>query len=138
MATLLEDLAQTYLPTTGLSLTFGTNLFGGIMPTNPDACTAVFEYSGGAPQFVMGSSNPSPAISMPNVQVLVRVNEDSYLTGRALIANVAKKLELITNTSVNSTLYFRVQRRQDPFMLHRDPSRRVYFCCNFDVEKVTE
>jgi hypothetical protein len=128
----LDDLASSFLPsyTPSLSLAFGTNLFAGLMPNSPDECVALFEYPGGPPDYVFGPDS-LPAISSPRIQVLVR--DTKYALGRPLIENVVRALETIVNQTVNGTYYERVERLQEPYLLHRDAARRVFFACNLHV-----
>ncbi len=132
MATVLEDLATVLLPGAGLGLTFGTNLFAGIMPTSPDQAVSLFEYAGEEPEHVLGPVANKGGLRHPRVQVLVRVAEGNYLTGRNLIENVANALEC-ANTTINGTYYERIERMQDPFFVHRDQARRVFFAINMTI-----
>jgi Bacteriophage minor capsid protein len=134
-AILLYDMATVFLPaynSGSLSLTFGTDLFAGLMPNSPDNCVTLFEYPGEAPEYTMGPTS-LPAISKPRLQVLVR-NLD-YMTGRAQIEAVVSALETICNETINSTLYERVARTQEPSFLHRDAARRIFFVANMEVQR---
>lgn len=129
--TYLLDDATMYLAANIGGLTFGTNLFGGLLPDTPDTAVACFEYSGEAPIYVMGPQT-LPAISQPNLHVVCR--DVSYVTARAQAEGCARALEQIVNMTVNTTYYLRVARLQDPFFMHRDAVKnRVYFACNFEV-----
>ena len=130
---LLDDICAVYLPTAGLSLTFGTNLFAGLLPDQPDNAVSVFEYPGEMPEYTMGP-NTLPVWSMPRAQVVVR--NLSYPAGRSIIEDIARALEAMTNQTINSASYLRVERLQDPFLMHRDNSRRVFFAVNFRIHRV--
>lgn len=134
MASILEDLSV-YLPTAGLGLTFGTNFFAGMLPDQPDVCTAIFEYPGSPPEHVMGK--PTPRIAHPRVQILVRQPDvaGAYLLGRNLIDLITTTLENQTGQTFNGTHYIEISRIQDPFLLHRDPARRWFFACNLMIRK---
>jgi len=58
------------LVTDGLG-TFGTNLFVGLTPDGPDACVAVYDAGGAAP-------NPKWALDQPNVMIRVRGAKGDY------------------------------------------------------------
>lgn len=133
---LLDDLCQVYLPAQSLSLTFGTNLFAGLMPDAnnnaeiPDAVTAISEFPGEAPEYLMGPSS-LPAWTIPHIQVLSR--NPSYTGARATCDAIVRALEKVVNQTINTTYYERIERLQDPFFLHRDVNRRVFFACNMKV-----
>jgi hypothetical protein len=128
---LLDDMAlylaqnTTFIP--------GQDLFAGLMPDDLEGIMcALFEYEGGPPLYVMGADQSLPAFSQPSLQVIVRSN-DGYESSIVAITTVTKALERITNEVVNGTLYYRVARKSDPFLMDRDARRRVYHVCNFEV-----
>lgn len=131
---LLDDIAVTYLPN-NTPLVFGENLFASLLPdVGDDTVNSVNEYPGMKGKDVFGASNPLPAISMPKIQVISRGLEEDYLTVRENAYIIWNALLLITNLSINGTLYQRVESIQsEPFFLQRDDSRRVYFCCNYQI-----
>lgn len=49
---LLDELAS-YMQTNGIG-TLGTDLFAGQLPESPDACVALYEYGGLAPEHSIG------------------------------------------------------------------------------------
>lgn len=131
MTTYLLDDMQIYVASNVGGLTFGTNLFVGAFPDTPDTVTALFEYSGMAPEYVMGPST-LPAIAQPHLQVVTR--DPTYPGARDQCETVARALEEICNQTVNGTYYLRVARLQDPFFMQRDAvKRRIFFACNFEI-----
>lgn len=132
----ITDLVS-YLPAqgaqNGTTLTFGTNFFAGIMPNTPDLCVALFEYPGSDPEWVFGTA--TPVFSMPRIQIVVRCVEGAYTTGRPLIEQITRTLEAATGTQITSTVYYDIKRLQDPFFMHRDTSRRIYFAVNMGIRK---
>jgi len=116
----------------------GSNFFVGIIPDTPDVVTTLFEYEGKEPQYVMGNSS-LPAITKPHLQVLCR--DITYQNSRDQCESVVRILEQVTNQSIKAnvsstpTLYYRIERIQDPFLFHRDSRRRVYFACNMAVQR---
>lgn len=129
---LLDDIETYIVADVATNYTFGTNLFAGLMPDTPDKCSVLFEYEGGAPDYVFGASNSLPAISYPHLQVVSR--DTSYAGSRTDANTICALLEGIVNQTINGTFYFRIARLQDPFFMHRDKVKnRVYFACNYEV-----
>jgi hypothetical protein len=133
---LLEDMAEYIAANT--SYVGGTNLFASLIPDDIEGLVVgIFEYQGQPPQYVMGAANPLPAISNPHLQVVVRADPmdsgDAYPNAMADATTICEALETIVNETVNGTLYFRVARLQDPFLMDRDARRRIYIACNYEV-----
>lgn len=83
-----------------------TNLFIGLMPSSPDLCVAIYEYSGAAPLEVM--NNDSATLERPSVQVIVRGARNDYPTARTLIENVRDTLTAISNETISGVRFLRV------------------------------
>ena len=130
---LLEDLGG-YLDTQLGSLTLGTNLFYSLLPETVDNCVALYENGGAPPNFTMGSTN-LPKLERPQLQAIVR--NTSYSTGRALAEDVYRILTAISNQTINSNSYLRVEALSVPSVIERDTNRRVVFSVNFDVVRIT-
>lgn len=129
MSTLLD--IATYLDSQQASLTLGTNLFLGRMPDSPDACVALYEYGGSAPDNTMGGG--LPVLQNPSVQIAVR--EVLYASAESLINLCWGTLESIIDMSLSGTRYNRVTAIQSPFVLERDSQDRVIFVQNFNVTR---
>jgi hypothetical protein len=124
---LLVDLTEYIEANT--SLVSDQDLFASILPDITDPCVALLEYKGAAGLETMGAGT-LPAISVPKFQVISRATD--YLTSHNNAWEVHRALIAISNTTINSVPYLRVQPLQtEPFFLERDDSRRVYFCCNY-------
>jgi hypothetical protein len=119
---------------TNTSLTLGTNLFLGLLPESPGNCVALFEESGVSGLYTQGSTN-LPQLERPQLQLIVR--NDSYATGRSLADTVYRVLTQITNQTINSNLYLRIEATSNPAVMDRDKTKRVLFTCNFDVVRKT-
>jgi len=130
---ILEDLGG-YLDTQLSTVTLGTNLFYSLIPETVSNCIALFENSGTAPTFTMGT-NGLPQLERPQLQFLVR--DASYSTGRDLSDSIYRVLTAITNQTINSHVYLRVEAVATPALLERDANRRSVFTCNFDVIRIT-
>jgi hypothetical protein len=131
--TTLEDLGG-YLDTQLAGLTLGTNFFYSLLPETVDNCVALYENSGAPPNFTMGSNN-LPKLERPQVQALIR--NTSYTTGRDLAENVYRALTQVSNQTINSNSYLRVEALGVPSVIERDTNRRVLFSVNFDVVRIT-
>ena len=129
----LEDLGG-YLDTQLAALTAGTNLFYGLLPETPNVCVSLYENAGAPPNFTMGSNN-LPQLERPQLQVFVR--HTSYSTGRDLADSVYRVLTQISNATINSNSYLRVEAISSFSVLQRDDSRRVLFVSNFDIIRIT-
>lgn len=131
MGVMLDDIGA-YVATNVGSLTLGTNLFLSLLPETPDNVVAIIENSGVAPVFTQGSSH-LPRIERPEIQVLVR--NDSYATGRALAETIYRLLTQVTNQTIGSVLYHRIEAISSPQLLERDQNYKSVFTTNFYVMK---
>ena len=130
MAT-LNDIG-TYLDAQLGSLTIGTNLFLGRLPTDPDKCVALLEYGGSTPISTLGS-DAMPRMELPRIQVLSR--DVTYADARSLAISIWLVIEGILNETLSGTLYQRVSAVQSVFPLERDSAQRAVFAQNFQVFK---
>lgn len=129
---LLEDIGG-YLDSQTATLTLGTNLFYGLMPETVDNVVALYENAGAPPNFTMGSTN-LPQMERPQLQVLVR--NSAYSSGRTVAETVYRILTAITNQTINTNQYLRVEALGMPQVLERDATKRVIFTMNFDVVRL--
>lgn len=129
---MLDDLGA-YLDTNS-SLVLGTDLFLGVLPEIPSNCVALFENSGVSPDFTLGTNN-LPILERPELQVIVR--NGSYSTGNTLADTIYRVFTQITNQTINSVNYLRIQAIASPSVMDRDSNRRVLFTTNFRVIRVT-
>lgn len=83
-----------------------TNLFIGLMPSSPDLCVAIYEYSGAGPLEVMVDN--SATLERPSVQVIVRGGRNDYPTARTLMENVRDTLTAISNETISGVRFLRV------------------------------
>ena len=97
---------------TELSLTAGTTIFETILPDTPDACVAVEETGGSAPERQFGST--------PRAQAKTAWE---------------KLLEITPQSPLGSTKYQFVSPMQSPFELGRDSKDRVVIAFNCNVQK---
>lgn len=122
----------TYLDAQLVALTAGTNLFGGVLPEDPVEAVAIFENTSVGPVETQGGAT-APVMERPRLQVIVR--SDDYAKGRLLIEQVYKTLQVVVNTTMSGTLYYRIASVDMPELLDRDSRQQPIFSCNFDVWK---
>ena len=116
--------------------TRGTDLFLGVLPPNPSSCCALVEYTGEEPLRTQneGAAGLSAQGSIrPRVQLLCRAS--AYETGRSLIEQIWRALDVITNQELSGTFYQSVRAMQSPFLLDRDENDRYIFAANFAITK---
>lgn len=101
------------------------NLFIGLMPDKPDLCVALYEYSGASPLEVM--RDDAATLERPSVQVMVRGGRNDYPTARALIESVRDTLTAITNQSIGSERFLRVNNLSSINALGVDDNDRPQF-----------
>jgi hypothetical protein len=131
--TILESIGD-YLQTngvaaTGSALTLGTNLFLGIMPETPDACTSVYEFEGIPPMDTMGEGGFR--IDTPNIQVLCRAVRDDYPTARDRAQNIRILLSAITEQTISGIHIMRVQSNGSVNPIGTDSNERPLVSVNF-------
>jgi len=105
--------------------TTATNLFIGLMPTSPDLCVAIYEYSGAAPLEVMTDNDAT--LERPSVQVIVRGARNDYPTARTLIEDVRDTLTDISNETISGERFLRVMALSSINALGVDDNDRPRF-----------
>ena len=133
MTFVLDDIAD-YLASGGVG-TVGTSIFKGGMfdggtAATPDAQVAVYEYLGPAPQQVFGSGVASPTVS-PRVQVVCR--DVKYSDARTKAQAVYARLAPVTDVTINSTRYLRIEALGEPSFIGSDQNGRPLIGCNYGV-----
>jgi len=111
--------------TSGLGLIFGTDLFIGIAPENPDQVVCLYDTLG-FPQEKYGKENPG-------LQIYVRDN--SYTVGHALIRDIKYLLHNKNGFIINGTNYILVQCVSDIGFLGIDERNRYQFSVNFQITR---
>lgn len=117
--------------------TVGTTIHKGMMPETPDACVAVYEYGGVAPEF--GFDTAGIRYETPAVQVVCRGVAHDYTTPRATAQTAYTGLAAVEATTLSgggtSALYLTIHPQQSPFLMQRDDNNRVYIAFNCLCEK---
>jgi hypothetical protein len=129
----LLDEVGTYIGTSVSGLTLGTNLFLGMMPDTPTICAAIYNTTSDAPYFTMNGANSQPSLENPRVMLYLR--HTSYSTGEALIYTAWKEMTEVSDDTLSSVNYLRLQALGSPEFLERDENLNVMFSANFQAMK---
>jgi hypothetical protein len=127
---LLDDL-KAYLVAQSVAAT-GV-IFLETLPPTPDACLALIEYGGAAPDFTLPATT-GIATEHPRVQVLSRAL--THVAARASAELAYKALAKVANQTLTATRYLRVEPLQSPFLLTVDANNRPVYAMNVETEKV--
>ena len=114
----------------------GTNLFGDVIPEhkgNPNNSCFVFQTSGGAPEWGIGSRS-TPIMERPGLQIIVRskIAAEAYSDITNLFANVPV---LFREVDLGGVRWHSVLPTSSPALLNRDNEGRVLYVVNFNVMK---
>jgi hypothetical protein len=110
----------------GLGVTFGTDLFIASLPDSPNVCTSIND-TGGFDQGQYGYEYPA-------IQILHR-NTD-YSTGHAFMRDLKYYLHLQRNMEIwNSTRYIQIAVKSDILYLGMDDKNRYQFSLNFQIQR---
>jgi hypothetical protein len=134
MAGVLEEVLA-YLDAQGLG-TAGTDLFHARLPKDPDACGAVYETGGIAPDLGFGST--AARFENPAIQVVFRGAPQDHDGPRAQAKTAWEKLAAVeAPQALSGTIYNWIRPLQQPFPLKKpdDTDPRWIIACNFLVEK---
>ena len=129
----LLDEVGTYIGTNVSGLTLGTNLFLGMMPDTPAICAAIYNTNSDAPYFTMNVSTTEPSLENPRVMLYLR--HSSYSTGEALMYTTWKKMTEVSDDTLSSVNYLRLQALGSPEFIERDENFNVIFSANFQAMK---
>lgn len=126
---MLEQLAD-QLATDGVG-TVGTNIYIGLMPTSPDLCLALYEYSGDPPLEAFQDGGAS--LDQPSVQVMARAGRNDYPSARTLMLNARNSLTAVTNVTIGSVRFLRVRDISAINALGGDEKDRPRFTLSLSV-----
>ena len=108
--------------------TVGTNLFIGLMPDAPDACSTVYE---GVGPGLIEHFGGGVALDLVSVQVTIRGARDDYPTARNLALSIRNDLADITEETVSEVRILRMKPEGYINSIGRDPEDRPLFTINF-------
>lgn len=125
-----EDIKDMLVAESALGLTFGTNLFIGLEPSEPDNTVTIFDTAGFPEQltFLQGE-----VYEYPSVQIRVRNN--SYTVGWALINDIKTQLHGRGQETWSGTLYSVIYTPGGIALLDWDNMDRVRFIINFNLQR---
>lgn len=118
--------------------TVGSTIHIGMMPETPDACVAVYETGGIAPDYGIGTAGIK--YETPAVQIVCRGVAYDYATPRANAATAYNGLASVEATTLSvtggtSAFYHWIHPQQAPFVMQRDSNNRVYIVFNVLCQK---
>ena len=117
-------------PVNEFGLVFGTNLFVGREPAQPDETVSIFDVVGWPPYLTF---NKDEVYERPAVQV--RVRSRSYVTGWNLLERIVRRLHGLTQETWNGTLYSVIQCSRAPMLLDWDENSRVRIIASFEIQR---
>jgi len=111
----------------------GTTIFKGQMPGTPDACVAVIETAGRAPEHTFGSSGIET--EYPRVQIRCRGAKNDYATPAATAQTAYVAMAAVANQLLNGTRYLSIDPIQAPFLMDKDAQNRIVVGFNAQLAK---
>ncbi len=125
-----QDIKDMLEAQSSLDLTFNTNLFMNKEPARPNNAVTIFDTGGLKPQL---NFNKNEKYQKPTVQIRVRNN--SYQTGWALINDIRDILHGRGHEVWDGTTYELIQCRTEPAFLGQDENNRPWFTANFLIQR---
>ena len=113
----------------GIDVTFGSNLFIGKEPTKPTNCVTIFDTPGFSP--ALGLTDQG--YEYPSIQI--RVRNTSYINGWNLIEEIKTALHGLHQETWNGTLYSLIYCSSGPALLDWDDNGNARFVCNFNLQR---
>ena len=111
-------------------LEFGTNLFIGREPPEPDALVCIFDTPGYAPDLTLQGQKALTIDCRPAVQI--RARGFDYLVTAQLLDDIKLYLHGISNTDFGGIRYKLIKALGDPAFLYWDENNRAVFYLNID------
>jgi hypothetical protein len=113
----------------GLDVTFATNLFIGKEPTLPKNCITIFDTPGFAPMLGLDTQG----YEYPSIQI--RVRNTKYLDGWNIINGIKDALHGQAQIVIGTTLYSVIYCSSGPAHLDWDDNGNARFICNFNLQR---
>lgn len=136
---LLDEIAAKLVALGVGSITAPITIFLGSMPASPDACCAIYETGGIAPE--MGFGSAGIRYETPAVQLLFRGAAFDYVTPRGLAQTAYEGLSAVEAATLSagigetSAFYHWIHPMQAPFSLGPDENQRHRIAFNVLCEK---
>jgi hypothetical protein len=125
------EMIEAYGESSGINLTYATNLFIGTEPSIPKDCVTVFDTPGFAPYLGLTSIG----YEYPSVQI--RVRSTKYTTGWNLIEQIKNALHGKKQETWNGSLYTVIYCSGSPALLDKDDNGNFRFVCTFNLQRRT-
>ena len=123
-----EDIADVLALASACALTVGTDLFCNFMPSTPDACTAVYDTGGEAPE-------PGFNYERPTFQVRVRGDKGDNRPAHEHAQACRDELNGTNNYTINSARYIGIWCVTDVIFVGYDDNNRPIFTVNLRAHR---
>lgn len=127
----LAEMIEAYGESSGIDLTYATNLFIGREPSTPKETVTVFD-TPGFPDYL---GLDSVGYEYPSVQI--RVRSTKYTTGWNLINSIKDALHGKSHETWNGTLYTVIYCSSGPALLDWDDNGLPRFVLNMNIQRRT-
>ena len=125
----IVEMIEAYGDSSGIDLTFATNLFIGKEPSTPKNCVTVYDTPGFPPYLGLDTIG----YEYPSIQI--RVRNTSYVTGWNLINSIKDALHGKSHETWNDTLYTVIYCSSGPALLDWDDNGNCRFIVNFNLQR---
>jgi hypothetical protein len=112
--------------------TLGTEIHVGREPETPNNTITIFETPGRGLDLTMDSYNN---FSYEYKAVQIRVRNEGYVAGEALIRNITMSLHGRAQQTVGDTLYSVIYCSSGPAVLEWDNNNRIIFIVNLEIQR---
>ncbi len=126
----VRHMIEDYGDSSGIDLTYATNLFIGREPATPKNCVTIFDYAGAPPYLSVAGETGYEYTS-----VQIRVRNINYVTGWNLINDIKDALHGKHQETWNGTLYTLIKCSIPPAHLDWDDNGNARFVASFDIQR---
>jgi hypothetical protein len=126
----IVEMIEAYGDSSGIDLTYATNLFIAVEPTTPKNCVTIFDTPGFAPYLGVGGD---VGYEYPSIQI--RVRNTSYTAGWNLINSIKDALHGKHQETWNGALYTLITCSSGPALLDRDDNGLCRLVCTFNLQR---
>jgi hypothetical protein len=126
----IKEMLEEYGESSGIGIT-SNNIFIGREPSKPKNCITIFDTIGFHPYLGLGPGDTG--FEYPSIQI--RVRNDDYQTGWALIERIKTALHGRAQETWNATLYSLIYCSSGPAHLDWDDNGNALFIINFNIQR---
>ena len=123
-----EDVKDILVAEGSLGLAFGTNLFIGEVPSEPDELVTLFDPSG-------FDEEANYVYERPSVQARIRGEKGAYKAAYTLAESVKNIVRAVSNETWNSTRYVQFWSQGTVNWIGWDENHRPEFSVNFRIHR---